>query len=73
MFEIGDIVFIKSLEKEGMILNIGTDLETNETKYCVVDTEKVIYFIKNNDIIKIDTLEERLEEYEEENSNHSQA
>lgn len=73
MLKIGDIVQITSINKEGIILNIGIDLETNENKYCVETSECLVYFTKINDIIKIDTLEDRLKEISENNINYPAA
>lgn len=70
MLEVSDIVKIISLNKEGMITSIALDLETNKTKYCVVDCEKNYYLVTTNDIIKIDTLDNRVNEYFEEEQAH---
>ena len=44
-------VKIETLNKEGMILNIGYDIHTGETEYCIYCDENLIYFVKNNDIM----------------------
>lgn len=72
-FEEKDIIKIKSLDIEGMIMYIGKSLETDETIYCVITQQNLIYFVKECDIIKTGTLEEKVEEYELENSSYPTA
>lgn len=70
MFEKSNIVKIKSINKEGIILNIGLDVHTQEKEYCISTNENVIYFVRENDIILIDTLDNRLKQYKEKYCNN---
>lgn len=70
-FKEKDIIKIKNLNVEGMIMYSGKSFETDETMYCIVTQQNLIYFVKDCDIIKIGTLEEKVEEYRLENSSHA--
>lgn len=61
MFKKGDIIKIISSNEEGMILNIGRDIHTKETKFCICTNENLIYFVNINDIILVDNVLDRLE------------
>lgn len=63
-----DIVLIKSLNLEGMIISIGKDLETNEKKYQIhIQDQEETYFCKEEDLKFITTFDDVIDEFIEEN------
>lgn len=69
-----DIVLIKSLGIEGMIVSIGLDLETKTEKYQIhVDGQDYTYFCVKEDLEYKTNLDEMVERFKEENSPKGQA
>lgn len=64
-----DIVYVKSLDKEALIMYVAFDLVLKEKRFVVI-TEKTndLYVTDESNLEFICTLEDRLRDYEDENS-----
>jgi len=73
-FKICDIVIIKKLKLEGMIVSIGLDLETNQEKYQIhIQNQDYTYFCKEEDLEYKTNLDAIVEECLEDNQTKGQA
>ena len=67
-FNMQDIVLIKSLKKEGMILEIALDLETKKEKYIICSNsedltkQEILIYSDENDMELITTLDKMFED-----------
>lgn len=74
MLNVCDIVKIKKLNYEGMIVCIGLDLDTLQNKYQVYVPEKeLVYFCLEEDLELKSNFEELLEEAKEMNQSKGEA
>ncbi len=64
-----DIVYVKSLDKEALIMYVAFDLVLKEKRFVVI-AEKTndLYVTDESNLEFICTLEDRLRDYEDENS-----
>ena len=62
MLKPGDIVRVIDRNEEGLLANIGFDLELHKTKYIVVINEDRVYITDEANLLFVSTLEEELEE-----------
>lgn len=67
-FTNGDIVKILSLGIEGLIIDTGLDLETNKTKYFIIDENNKGIIDVEEDLVFITTLDEQLDLLKKENT-----
>ena len=56
----GDIVWICSLKKEGLLMGTATDIETGAVKCFVHVDEDESYIISEDDLELVETIEEAL-------------
>lgn len=62
-----DIVKIKNLNLEGMIITKGVDIETKKEKFQIYIDENNTYFCSEEDLIFVGTLDDEIEEIKLEN------
>ena len=68
-YKVCDIIKIKKIDKEGMIVAIGIDLKSGEKRYQVyVQNEEYSYFCVDEDLEFKTDLDSILEKIVEENS-----
>jgi len=67
-FTNGDIVKILSLGIEGLIIDTGLDLETNKTKYFIIDENNKGIIDVEEDLVFVTTLDDQLDLLKEQNT-----